>query len=85
VYEAMTLLVETVSTDASSCATWSTRKRPNIQLFGPAHLCILGLVILLAAVLAIVQRRLGSHTRWLRFVVGTALVCDAAMYSGYLL
>jgi hypothetical integral membrane protein (TIGR02206 family) len=56
-----------------------------LALFGSAHLTILGLVVLFAAVASLLQRRLGLKVRWLRFAIGTALLCNAAMYYGYLI
>jgi len=56
----------------------------NFQLFGAVHLAILSAVVILAAVLAVTQRRLSSGTRWLRLSLGSALVLDSLAYYGYL-
>jgi hypothetical integral membrane protein (TIGR02206 family) len=55
-----------------------------IQLFGPAHLFILCAVPLLAAVLAVVQRRLPPGHKALRIGLATVLLLDSAVFYGYM-
>ena len=55
----------------------------DFQLFGPAHLVILGAVPLLAAILAATQRQLPPGTKWLRVGLGTTLLLDCLTYWGY--
>jgi len=55
-----------------------------IQLFGPAHLFILCDVPLLAAVLAVVQRRLPPGHKALRIGLATVLLLDSAVFYGYM-
>jgi hypothetical integral membrane protein (TIGR02206 family) len=58
---------------------------PNyIRLFGPAHLFILCAVPLLAALLAVVQRRLPAGSKTLRIGLAIALLLDSAVFYGYL-
>jgi hypothetical integral membrane protein (TIGR02206 family) len=54
------------------------------RLFGPAHLFILGAVLALAAILAIVQRRLDPACKGVRIGMGAVLLADSALYYGYL-
>jgi len=56
----------------------------NFHRFGAAHLVILGAVLLLAAVLAAVQRRLSPGSKWLRVSLGVLLLLDWAAWYGYL-
>ena len=56
----------------------------NFHLFGSAHLFILGSVPALAAILAVVQRRLKPGTRWLRIGLAAVLLLDTALYYGHL-
>lgn len=56
----------------------------NFHRFGPAHLIILGAVSVLAAVLAVAQRRLIPGSKWLRFSLGIFLLADAAAWYSYL-
>ena len=56
----------------------------NFHLFGSAHLFILGSVPALAAILAVVQRRLKPGTRWLRVGLAAVLLLDTALYYGHL-
>ncbi|MDE3148898.1 MAG: TIGR02206 family membrane protein [Acidobacteriota bacterium] len=56
----------------------------NFHRFGPAHLVILCTVLLLAAVLAAVQRRLSPGSKWLRVSLGVLLLLDWAAWYGYL-
>jgi hypothetical integral membrane protein (TIGR02206 family) len=55
----------------------------NFQLFGPAHLVILGAVPLLATILAAVQRQLPPGCKWLRVGLAVVLLLDWAVYWGY--
>ena len=55
----------------------------DFQLFGPAHLFILGAVPLLAAILAAVQRRLPPGFKGLRIGLAAMLLSDFVMYCGY--
>lgn len=55
----------------------------NFQLFGPAHLAILGAVVLFAAILAILQR-IAPSVKALRLGLAWLLLSDAAVYYGYL-
>jgi hypothetical integral membrane protein (TIGR02206 family) len=70
-------------------ATWAFRNfgsapppggSSNFQLFGFAHLGILAAVLLLATLLAIVQRRLPPGRRWLRLSVAVALLLDTVLW-----
>lgn len=56
----------------------------RFRLFGPAHLCILVAVPLLAAILAMVQRRLAPGSRGLRIGLAITLLLDSALYYGIL-
>ncbi len=56
----------------------------NFQLFGRVHLAILCTVVLLAGLLAVIQRRLPPGTRWLRLGLGSLLLIDSLTYYGYL-
>jgi len=56
----------------------------NFQLFGPAHLMILGAVLFFAAVLAVIHRRLASGGKGLRLGLAAVLVLDSVVYYGYL-
>jgi hypothetical integral membrane protein (TIGR02206 family) len=55
----------------------------NFQLFGPAHLLILALVPVSAAVLVVVQRRFPRGFKGLRFGLVTVLVLDYVVNCGY--
>jgi len=55
-----------------------------IALFGPAHLFILCAVPLLAALLAVVQRRLPPGHKALRIGLATVLLLDSAVFYGYM-
>jgi hypothetical integral membrane protein (TIGR02206 family) len=57
----------------------------NFRLFGPAHLFILGAVVLLAAVLAAIQRRLPPGFKGLRIGLAIALLLDSVLYYGFLI
>ena len=48
------------------------------------HLAILCSVVLLAGVIAVVQRRLMPGTRWLRLGLGSLLMLDSLVYYGHL-
>jgi hypothetical integral membrane protein (TIGR02206 family) len=54
----------------------------NFHLLGPAHLAILGAVLLLAAILAAVQRLLSPGFRWLRIGLASILLLDSTLYYG---
>lgn len=56
----------------------------NFQLLGPAHLFILISVPALAAVLALVQRKLPPGANWLRIGLASVIVLDSGVYYGYL-
>ena len=56
----------------------------NFQLFGPVHFLILGSVVVFAAVLALIQRRLAPGTKWLRIGLGIVLLADSAFWFSYL-
>jgi hypothetical integral membrane protein (TIGR02206 family) len=56
----------------------------NFRLFGPTHLFILCAVLMLAAILAVVQRRLLPGSRRLRVGLAVLILLDAALYYGYL-
>ena len=56
----------------------------NFQLFGTVHLAILCSVVVLAGVIAVIQRRLTRGTRWVRLGLGSLLVLDSFVYYGYL-
>jgi hypothetical protein len=58
--------------------------KSNFQLFGFAHLTILCAVLLLAAVLALLQRRLPLGTKVLRFDLASVLLADALWWDGFL-
>jgi hypothetical integral membrane protein (TIGR02206 family) len=55
----------------------------NFQLFGIAHLAILTAVVLLAAILAVVQRRLSPGSRSLRLAVAAVLFLNMAWWDSY--
>jgi hypothetical integral membrane protein (TIGR02206 family) len=57
----------------------------NFRLFGPAHLLILGAVPSLAAVLALIQRKLPPGSSWLRLGLATVILLDSVVYYGYLI
>lgn len=57
----------------------------NFRLFGPAHLLILGAVPSLAAVLAMIQRKLSPGSRALRIGLATVILLDSFVYYGYLI
>ncbi len=52
----------------------------SFQFFGPAHLCILAAVPLLAALLTFIQWRLPAGSKILRISLGTILLLDSAAY-----
>lgn len=56
----------------------------NFNLFGPAHLAILGAVPLLAGILALVQRQLPAGFKGLRIGLAAVLLLDTALYYGHL-
>jgi hypothetical integral membrane protein (TIGR02206 family) len=57
----------------------------SFQLFGPAHLAILGAVPSLAGLLAFAQRKLAPGSRSLRFGLASFILLDAAVYYAYLI
>lgn len=56
----------------------------NFQIFGFTHLSILCAILLLAAVLAGIQRHLPPGTRVLRLGFATALLADTLWWDGFL-
>ena len=52
----------------------------GFHLFGAAHLSILAAVVLGAAILTVLQRRLGKEASWLRIGIGTVLLADSALW-----
>lgn len=56
----------------------------NFRLFGPAHLAILSAVVSLAAILAVLRRRLLPQSSAVRIGLAIALLLDSAVYYGYL-
>jgi hypothetical integral membrane protein (TIGR02206 family) len=56
----------------------------NFQRFGTAHLFILCAVPLLAAILAVAQRRLAPGSRWIRLSLAVIILVDTAVYYGYM-
>ena len=58
--------------------------KSNFQLFGFAHLAILCAVLLLAAALALLQRRLPPGTKVLRLGLASVLLADALWWDGFL-
>jgi hypothetical integral membrane protein (TIGR02206 family) len=59
--------------------------RPYIRLFGPAHLAILAAIPSLAAVLALIHRRLGPGSRTLRLALAAVLLSDTVVFYTYLI
>lgn len=57
--------------------------RPYIQLFGPAHLLILFSVPILAASLALIQRRVLPGTSSLRLILASLLLGDTIIFYWY--
>lgn len=55
----------------------------NFRLFGPVHLLILGAVVLLAAGLAVIQRKLLPGTKVLRLGLAITLLADSVVFYGY--
>jgi len=56
----------------------------NFHLFGPAHLFILGAVLLFAALLAGLQRKLPPGFKGLRMGLACVLLLDSFVYYGYM-
>jgi hypothetical integral membrane protein (TIGR02206 family) len=56
---------------------------PYFHLFGPAHLFILFAVISLAAILALVHRRLPPGSKTVRLTLASALLADSAVFYAY--
>ena len=52
----------------------------DFPLLGAAHLAILSAVLLLAAILALVQRRLRPSRRWPRMSLGAAILLDTLLW-----
>src|SRR5579859_2035284 len=63
--------------------TSSSTMQPYIHLFGPAHLLILTAVPLLAASLAILQRKFMAASKSLRLALAAALLMDTCVFYGY--
>jgi hypothetical integral membrane protein (TIGR02206 family) len=57
--------------------------KTNFNLFGPAHLAILAMVLVLGSVLALLHRRLPRLAKAIRLSVAVALLLDTAMFYGY--
>jgi hypothetical integral membrane protein (TIGR02206 family) len=57
---------------------------PNFRLFGPAHLLIIAAVVLLAAALTAIQRRLLPGNKALRIGFAVAILLDWTLYYGHL-
>jgi hypothetical integral membrane protein (TIGR02206 family) len=57
----------------------------NFHLFGPAHLFILFAVVSLAAILALIHRRLLPQSKTVRLTLAAALLADSAVYYGFLI
>ena len=55
----------------------------RFHIFGAAHLSILAAVVLAAAVLAVLQRRLGKEAKWLRIGIGAALLADSILWYAW--
>lgn len=53
----------------------------NFPLFGVAHLSILSSIMLLATILAAVQRRLGGDSRWIRLSMAAILLANALAWD----
>ncbi len=58
--------------------------KANFPLFGFAHLAILSAILLLAAVLALVQRRLPAGSRALRLGLALVLLADTVWWDAFL-
>jgi hypothetical integral membrane protein (TIGR02206 family) len=67
------------------CGSSAAGAPANLPLLGPAHLAILGMIPILAAVLAAVQRRLSPGCKWLRVGLAGTLLLDTALWYGYLI
>ncbi|MGC9158765.1 MAG: TIGR02206 family membrane protein [Terracidiphilus sp.] len=57
---------------------------PALPLLGTAHLFILGGVLLLAALLAWMQRKLPPGSKGIRVILAAVLLADTALWYGYL-
>jgi hypothetical integral membrane protein (TIGR02206 family) len=55
----------------------------NFRLFGPSHLFILSVVVLLAAILAVIQRKFLPGSKALRLGLAIALLADSIVFYGY--
>lgn len=58
--------------------------RPYIRLFGPAHLLILAAIPSIAAVLALIHRRLPLGSKALRLGLAAVLLMDTVIFYSYL-
>ena len=56
----------------------------NFRLFGPIHLAILGSIVGLAAILAVISRRIPRCRRALRLAVALALLLNSIIWYAYL-
>jgi hypothetical integral membrane protein (TIGR02206 family) len=67
-----------------SCGSLVFATAAYLNLLGAKHLLILAAVPLLAAVLAVIQRRLPPGSKGLRLGFGTTLLLDAVLWYSYL-
>jgi hypothetical integral membrane protein (TIGR02206 family) len=58
--------------------------KTNFQLLGIAHLTILGAILVLAALLALLQRRLWPASKGLRLGLASVLLADTLWWDGFL-
>jgi hypothetical integral membrane protein (TIGR02206 family) len=58
--------------------------KSNFQLFGNAHLIILGAIVATAAALAIVQRRYPPASKYLRLGLASVILLDTMWWDGFL-
>lgn len=56
----------------------------NFRLFGPVHLTILISIVALAAILAVIARRIPAWRGRLRIVIAAALLLNSIVWYGYL-
>jgi len=56
----------------------------NFHLFGPAHLAMLAAVLVLAGLLALVQRMVPSRSKTIRLSLAVTILLDTIVYYGYL-
>lgn len=57
--------------------------KANFQVFGAAHLTILCGILLLAAILALLQRRMGPGVKALRLALGVVLLAETAWWDSF--